>query len=624
MNNIENRVEALGPAEKIINTLVDNIDHMVHNRPGIVTQDRRVNVGVRWSPVTHKKEGGQSVVYRLDKVGNKTRRTRIGVKGDDNIVRANGRVVGEYRKPGIFPEVATYLYKKIAEIYEMDNEFVARWASWAMNQDHRDLKVVLAAFSLVQSRKGDPVRQDGKVLFFDEDYRDVGEAMCLIRRRGKDLDSKLLLRVGDVLRLPQIAQINRELGFGNSARNAAMGRYNKVVTKWLRYREQNPRMLTGLVRSGQRKNVMKLCQRVGFKPESPEFFKTLRWKQKQAEDGRRTMLIGEAVRAAETWAGLTEREICERIVREKIGLKRINGLLGTTNVGLTRAIMGAAIQAGSLSDADLIIMTPTLEELGLLKVPAIKNVWDAATLRAKNQRARNIARNVKNKEVVEALNAGADVALQKKVEDKVRNLRIYFVVDKSASMGGAIEKAKRYLSVIIQSFPLDKVHVSIFNTVGRMLRIRDRSAAGVAGAFHGHKAAGGTNYGAGVNAFRGLRPRADEDAIMIFVGDQANGGRQDFSNSVRQSGINPVAFGLINVVGSMGHQGNCVRLTAQSLNIPCLEINENTFDDPYAVGRTLSHLIDSVPVGAAGAVANRRTLIDKILETELLSKPAWA
>src|SRR4029077_21220684 len=78
--------EKLGPAEKILQTLLNLTDHMIHNRPGLVTQDARHTIGVRWVPVTHKEEGGQKVVYELTRVGKKTTKIRKGVMRPDKKV----------------------------------------------------------------------------------------------------------------------------------------------------------------------------------------------------------------------------------------------------------------------------------------------------------------------------------------------------------------------------------------------------------------------------------------------------------------------------------------------------------------------------------------------------------
>jgi len=603
------RVESLGPAERILDTLLTFTDHMVHNRPGVVVADPSQPHGVRWSPATWKMVDGDKVYFRLDKRGKKTVETRL-----------SGTV--DYRKPGLFPEVAAWLYRQIAEVWKLDNEFVAHWASWAFTQDHRDLKVALAAFMLVQSRSGEPVREHGEVIFHDEDHRVVGEAMCLIRRKdGKDINPKLLLRVGDLLSLDVIAAINRELGFGRSARNPAMGRYVKVVDKWLRHREQNPKMLQGLVKAGYRRTVMALCRKCGYKPDSPDFFQVLRWRQKQAPDGRRSMGIGADVAQAASWAGLGEAEICEQIIATEPNYKRLVGML-PKEIGLTRAILAAAIEAGSLSDSDLVILTPTLEDLGLLAIDAIGDRWMAACEAAENQRAANIAERVKGRATADKLQGAADRAVRKAVAQEVRGLKVYVAVDVSASMNEAITRAKSYLSRFLQGFPLDNLVVCIFNTQARRVDIKHPSAAGVTHAFKSFSAGGGTLHQSAVtDVFSAHPPADDEDALMFWVGDQQQSG--DLAGAVRDSGLRPVAFGFLHVAGNMGARHAAVEGTATALGIPCFRLSEDMFADVYAVPRTLRNLIAATPVGKR-TQAPRESLIKVILGTRLLTKPVWA
>lgn len=614
--------EKLGPAEKILQTLLNHTDHMVHNRPGMVLPDARHTIGVRWVAVTHKEENGEKIVYELTKVGKKTNKIRRGVMRADNKVEEGGKVVGEYRAPDLFPEVAAWMYRQVAEVWKMDNEFAARWASYAFGQEHRDLKVVLAAFMLVQTRKGDPVVDGGKIAFYDEDYRDIGEAMMLIHRRdGKDLNPKLLLRVHDLLKLPAVAAINRELGFGNSARRPFLGRWSKAVEKWLQFREENPRMLDGLIKAGFKSTVKDLARAVGYKPETPKFFEALSWAQDQAKDGRRQMLIGVEMAKGESWDDLTEEQICEKIVADRPDWKRIVGLL-PKKLGVTRAIMAAAVESNSLSNKDLIILTPTLEELGLLEVAEVKAKWDRALKKAEDDmRAANIARNVKSKDVQEQLVAASDASLQKTVEQVTKNLRIYVVIDTSGSMGQSIEKAKKLLAKFLQGFPPDRTHVATFTTQGRVIEIKHASAAGVENAFKGITASGGTAHGAGVLALERFKPKNDEDSLMIFVGD--GGERTTFEAYVIQSGLRPMAFGFLMLPGE---NFGAVDQTAAKLGIPCFRIQENTFDDVYAIPRTIRALVAATPVGAAprAMAAPRVTLVDTILKTDLLKKPAWA
>ena len=621
----QERLEALGPAERIVQALVAFTSHVNHGRPGVVGPDGRTVTGVRWEPATWIQENGEKIAYRLTMVGKKKDRTRLGVLNDDNTVEGTDR---EYRKSGLFPEAAAYLYRQVAEVWKMDNDFAARWASWAYRKGTRDLKVIMAAFMLVQSRSGGPVRDDdGTIMFFDEDHREVGEAICLDMAKQDRIDAKLLLRVGDVLRLPEIAAINRELGFGRSARNPAMGRWPKVVEKWLRYREQNLPLLEGLVKAGFRTKVMELARRVGYKPESEKFFELLRWKQVQAKDGRREVAIGKVVKAADTWEGLSETEVCERIERDKPSWKRIAGLL-PKDVGVTQAVMACAVENGCLSEADLVIATPTLEELGLLQAESVRTRWEAALKAAEDRRAANIARNVRTKEAQTALEDAADEATAKVVEESVRDMRVYVIVDKSGSMQDAIEQAKGYLKRLLVAFPLEKLHISVFNTAGTEIELKVAKAAAVEHAFSGHRAGGGTCYGEGVRALMHHKPAEDEDALMIFVGDQLDDKTDRLAGAVEASGIKPVAFGMLQV-GS-NHWGfqtwNVVYDAAKALGIPCFPVDENMFtsDDPYAMVRILRDLVAATPVGKGGQAARRKSLVEEVLSTDLLTKPVWA
>jgi hypothetical protein len=56
-------------------------------------------------------------------------------------------------------------------------------------------------------------------------------------------------------------------------------------------------------------------------------------------------------------------------------------------------------------------------------------------------------------------------------------------------------------------------------------------------------------------------------------------------------------------------------------------MTSTTFSDVYEIPRILRNLIASTPVGiatATRAASIRVTLVDKILKTDLLEKPAWA
>jgi len=164
------------------------------------------------------------------------------------------------------------------------------------------------------------------------------------------------------------------------------------------------------------------------------------------------------------------------------------------------------------------------------------------------------------------------------------------------------------------------VHVAVFNTSGREITIRHHSTKGVEAAFRGISASGGTDYGAGIRALRKYKPGSDEDALFIFVGDEE---ASEFSTAVRTSGVLPVAFGFLKTVSPYWEYRNtkAVRDTAAQLGIPCFMIDEGTFKDPYAIARTIRTLVASTPVGSLQS--KRVSLIDQILRTKILQKPAF-
>lgn len=625
--------ENLGPAERIIQTLLTYQDHLVHNRPGVVTPDPTSVVGVKWDFGKPRTEGvtgkddpnKHRVVYTLAKVGKKTVRQRVGVLQADGKTIHNGGKVGEYRKPGFFPEVCAYAYRQIAEVWRLDNEFAARWASYAFAQEHRDMKVVLAAFMLVQSRAGEPITENGKLAFHDEDFREVGEAMLLISGKGKhDFNPRLIHRVREFLALPEVTKINHDLGFGKSARRPELGRWTKAVTRWLHYRETNPKLLDGLVKAGFRQEVISLACQTRYVPQTPAFYKALRWKQEQGKEGQRKLALDQKVTPAETWEGLTEEQVCERIVKGKPKWNRLSTML-PKGMGLTRAIMACAIETGAVSSAEMIILAPTIEELGLLQVQSVKERLDKALSAADNQRAANIAKRMKSLEGTQKLEEAAEKVLQKQVAEVVKGLYVYFIIDISGSMTVSIPKAKEYIGQFLPGFPLDKVTVVVFSTSGRVVEIKHASKAGVEAAFRGITAGGGTDHAAGVRAATDHRkPGPDEDAFMIFVGDGGERMTERFVAEVRRSGVSPVAFGFLQLPGE---NYGAVSNTAAALGIPCLNIDERIFADPYAIPRTIRAMISATPVGKAVPTATatpRLTLVDTILKTPLLKRPAWA
>src|SRR5512139_2888214 len=115
--------ESLGPAEKLVQLIINFPDQLWHNRPGVVR-------GRKW---------------------------RAATRQEVEQFRKSGRAAdGEFRQAG--PKLAAIekVYGTLAEIWQANNELAARLGSYVMREtDWRDMKVVCAAFLLVQSRAGE-------------------------------------------------------------------------------------------------------------------------------------------------------------------------------------------------------------------------------------------------------------------------------------------------------------------------------------------------------------------------------------------------------------------------------------------------------------------------------------
>ncbi|MBL8915732.1 MAG: VWA domain-containing protein [Archangium sp.] len=573
----------MGPAEKLLDLVLSSSAHLWHNRPGI-------EVNGTWAA-----------------------RPRKGAPRPKNAVDV---------EPGLHVSAAVRLYEKLLDIYRLNVDLMSHFASYALVEtDWRDLKVATAALMLVQSRSGQPVKEDdGSVAFYDDDLRQLGEAMLLFyeKKSARMMTPKAILRVAQLLEEPQIAALNRKAGFGDPAsKKAPLGRWKRVAQKWLEYREKNPAMLKGLVKAGFKETIKDLARKCGYKPENQSFFEILGWKQKQSAAGHRSVGLGTLkFEKQERFDGLSEAEICEAIETQRLTYKDVVGRL-PKDVGLTPAIMAAVLP--SLSDKDLRILTPTLEELGLMADAEIRARWEKAVSTATDQRALNIAKNVKNKEIREKLEEAADHAARAAVTEATKDVdvRVMFLIDKSGSMQGAIEQSKDALTKILAGFPAEKVNIATFDTMGTVLRPKAPTRAAVQHMLKGINADGGTVHGAGVRALHGADVRFPPGSrlVVIVVGDEAGEAGDQFARAFNECGYTVSAMAMLVSVAGHGARGNTVRTCSAFMKVPFSEVNVAQFDDPYQVTRVLKALLDApVAVGAAPQIG----WVDRVMKTKLL------
>ncbi|MEM9462694.1 MAG: VWA domain-containing protein [Myxococcota bacterium] len=573
--------EQLGPAERLLDTVLNASAHLWHNRPG-------VEANGQWSP-------------------RKGRRTR-------------GRLVA----PGLFVPAAEDLYGRLLAIHELNHDLMAHFASYALTQtDWRDLKVACAALMLVQPRAGQPVvDDDGTLAFYDDDLRAIGEAMVLHyeRKSPRMLTPKAVLRIAQLLECEPVAELNRAAGFAAStSRKPALGRWAKAATRWLEIREDNPPMLEGLVRAGYKETIKTIARKVRYKPKSERFFAVLGWKQAQAAGGHRTLgLEGLTLEKRERFDGLSEAEICEIIVTRGLRYTEVVGRL-PPDVGLTPAIMVALLP--SLSSRDLRRLTPTLEELGLMSEPSIRQAWERAIEAATDQRGINIAKNVRSKELRERLEASADKAAAKAVDEASdgQDIHVMFLIDRSGSMQGALDKSVEALSRILAGFPADRLHIASFDTMGMVHQLKATSRAGVKHMLSGVKAGGGTMHLAAVSALAsaGVRIPPGAKLVVFVVGDEDGEDGTRLAQMFEQCRYDVSAMALILNVAY--HRGRTVTDCARALGVPFSVVTVEQFDDPYQVPRVLQTTLEAPPPAAAGPA--RTGWVEKVMATPLLQLP---
>lgn len=577
----------LGPAEKLLDLVLNSSAHLWHNRPGL-------NVNGTWRPARTRE------------------RTR----------HPNGQPV----KPGLFVPAAVELYTKLLEIYQLNADLMAHFAGYALlHTEWRDLKIACCALMLVQPRAGEPIREDdGSISFHDDDYRVIGEAMLLHYERGstKMLNPKGVLRVAQLLETPEIAALNREAGFANPAsRKPFLGRWKSAARQWLAVRERNLPMLKGLVTAGFKQTIKKIARKAGYKPSSKVFFEVLGWRQKQTDAGHREVGMTDLeIETRERFDGLSEEEICERIVAEKLSYKEVVGRL-PSEPGMTPAILACLLP--SLSDRDLRMMTPTLESFGLLEDAEVRARWEQSVKAATDQRALNIAKNVRSKELRDKLEEAADNAARAAVAEATQelDLHVMFLVDKSGSMTSAIEQSKEALTRILAGFPPERLHIASFDTMGTVLRPKAPSRKAVQHMLSGIKAGGGTQHRAAVSALygAGVRIPAAAQLVVIVAGDEAGEDGSQLADGFRECGYDVAAMALINCTSQGWGRGATVQGCAIHLGVPFSEVDVESFEDPYQVPRVLRTLLEA-PV-LQGVRSGRLGWVEKVMNTELLTKP---
>jgi hypothetical protein len=249
----------------------------------------------------------------------------------------------------------------------------------------------------------------------------------------------------------------------------------------------------------------------------------------------------------------------------------------------------------------------------------VRTRWEKAVASATDQRALNIAKNVRSVVLRQKLEEASDNAARTAVAEATAetDVRVMFLIDKSGSMEGAIENSKEALARILAGFPVEKLHIAAFDTMGTVLRPKAANRTAVQHMLAGLKASGGTTHAAALQALHrdGVRVPEGAKLVVIVVGDEAGEAGDQFARAFRDFGYTVAAMALL--VSVAGARGNTVRTCAGQLKVPFSEVNVDQFADPYQVPRVLKALLDA-PAAQGGATTVQSGWVERVMRTPLL------
>jgi Mg-chelatase subunit ChlD len=257
--------------------------------------------------------------------------------------------------------------------------------------------------------------------------------------------------------------------------------------------------------------------------------------------------------------------------------------------------------------------------------PEIRQRWERAIADATDQRSLNIAKNVRSKELRSKLEDASDNAAKKAIAEATAEqpVDVMFLIDKSGSMEGAIDKSKEALSRILAGFPQEHVHIASFDTVGTVLKPKAPTRSAVQHMLGAIKAGGGTVHAAGLRVLfqAGVRVPKENKLIVIIVGDEAGEDGAQLARAFKEYGYDVAAMAILVNVAST--RGTTVQSCARALAVPYSEVQIDQFEDPYQVPRVLRALLEA-PLATAGGstIAAQSGWLEKVIATPILTLPS--
>ena len=270
----------MGPAERLLDLVLGGSAHLWHNRPGL-------DVRGTWHPA---------------------KGSRRPTVGED---QGRHRYAGEARACSCPPRSRSTrgcsTSTSSTRPHGALRELRARRDRLARSQG-RVRGAHARAGALPAARAGR--RRLGRVLRRRSPRASARRWCCATRRRStRMLTPKAVLRIAELLEMPEIAALNRARGLRRSCRRSvrrsAAGR--RPRSKWLACARRTARCSRASCKAGYKETIKNLSRKRRLQAGSRrQFFGILGWKQKQAADGHRAIGLDNATLAkSERFDGLS-------------------------------------------------------------------------------------------------------------------------------------------------------------------------------------------------------------------------------------------------------------------------------------------------------------------------------
>ena len=256
------------------------------------------------------------------------------------------------------------------QLAEHDPYFLAHFASYAVkNLESKDLKVIAAFANSLSDADGTPfitgTDAQGKPIYSPTykkpNLRLVSQAAV------QEFDPKLVNRIIEIANLKQSIGTRREAThFANSLKTA--------IRKWIHFREQNPKALEGMKKSGFAPTFKNIYRMMHMKP-SQEAAEILGWRQGSAKKGNVEKI---EKRNLIDFKGLSDIQIAQKIRDEKIP---VLGAMGALPDKISPVVAAAILEQASGNQA--VILRNLFDSQGLLKDKEVMKVFTEKVQTAK-------------------------------------------------------------------------------------------------------------------------------------------------------------------------------------------------------------------------------------------------